>query len=151
MRSKQLLMLSGLLGMLLLTACEKVERGYGDGDTESEEVRVIKGFYQAIYLDDDLTKAKQFASNRMDGLIDHFATLNGVERYILGRYFSDVELRIESDSIVPYLNNAQERRVTVVFDGTYQDETVKDSRDVVLVQEQGQWRVDQILDPRYRP
>lgn len=151
MHSKGFLMLIALLGMLSLTACEKVERGYGDGDTESEEVRVIKGFYHAIYLDDDLTKAKQFASNRMDGLIDHFATLNGVERYILGRYFTNVELRIESDSIVPYLNNSQERRVTVIFDGTYQDETVKDSRDVVLVQEQGQWRVDQILDPRYRP
>lgn len=151
MRGTRFLVVVSLFSMMLLAGCEKVERGYGDSDTESEEARAIKGFYHAIYLDDDLTKAKQFASNRMDGLIDHFATLNGVERYILGRYFTDVALRIESESIVPYLNNAQERRVTVIFDGTYQDETVKDSRDVVIVQEEGQWRVDQILDPRYRP
>ena len=88
----------------------------------------------------------------MDGLIDHYAALNGVERYVLGRYFDQVELTIEAESIVPYLmNKKQERRVTVIFDGKYNDETVKDSRDVVLVQEEGQWRVDQILDARYRP
>ncbi|MBT41302.1 MAG: hypothetical protein CMF12_02135 [Idiomarina sp.] len=112
---------------------------------------MIKGFYQSVYRDDDLNKAKQFASERMDGLIDHYATLNGVERYVLGRYFDQVELTIEAESIVPYLNKRQERRVTVIFDGKYNDETVKDSRDVVLVQEEGQWRVDQILDARYRP
>ena len=70
---------------------------------------------------------------------------------MLGRYFDQVELTIEADSIVPYLNKQQERRVTIMFEGRYNDETVKDSRDVVLVQEEGQWRVDQILDPRYRP
>jgi hypothetical protein len=135
----------------LLSGCGEVERGYGDGDAETEEAQVIKGFYQSVYRDDDLNKAKQFASERMDGLIDHYATLNGVERYVLGRYFDQVELTIEAESIVPYLNKKQERRVTVIFDGKYNDETVKDSRDVVLVQEEGQWRVDQILDARYRP
>lgn len=137
--------------IILMTGCGEVERGYGDGDADTEEAQVIKGFYQAVYRDDDLTKAKQFASERMDGLIDHYATLNGVERYVLGRYFDQVELTIEADSIVPYLNKQQERRVTIMFEGRYNDETVKDSRDVVLVQEEGQWRVDQILDPRYRP
>lgn len=140
-----------LSALLLASGCEEVERGYGDGDAETEEALAIKGFYQSIYRDDDLNKAKQFASERMDGLIDHYATLNGVERYVLGRYFDQVELTIEADSIVPYLNNQQERRVTIIFDGQYNDELVKDSRDVVLVQEEGQWRVDQILDPRYRP
>ena len=87
----------------------------------------------------------------MDGLIEHYATLSGVERYVLGRYYDRVELTVEADSIVPYLNNKQELRATVIFEGEYKGDNVKDSRDVVLVQEGGTWRVDQSLDPRYRP
>ena len=136
---------------LTLVGCGEVERGYGDGDAETEEAAAIKGFYQAIYRDDDLNKAKRFASERMDGLIEHYATLSGVERYVLGRYYDRVELTVEADSIVPYLNNKQELRATVIFEGEYKGDNVKDSRDVVLVQEEGTWRVDQILDPRYRP
>ena len=141
-----------LLSIILLGGCKEVDRDFfSDGDADTEETQAVKGFYQSIYRDDDLNKAKYFASERMDGLIDHYATLNGVERYVLGRYYEQVKLTIEAESIVPYLNKKEEQRVTVIFDGQYNGENVKDSRDVVLVKEKGQWRVDQILDPRYRP
>lgn len=144
----------GILGTLVLVACGDVSRGYGDGvsgDPDSEESQAIKNFYYAIYIDDNLSKAKQFASQRLDRLLDHYATVSGAERYVLGNKFSQVEIIVKSDSIEPYLYDSKERRVTVVFDGEYQGDIVKDRRDVVLVQEQGEWRVDQILDPRYRP
>lgn len=137
-----------LLGSL--AACSDSDVGFGSED-DSEEVIAIKGFYQAIYRDDQLELAKQFASDRMDGLLEHYATIKNVERYVLGRYYDKVELTIDKDSLVPYLNNQQEIRATVMFDGQYKGDNIKDSRDVVLVLEEGQWRVDQILDPRYRP
>lgn len=139
------------LMVTFLAGCNEPNRGYGDGEANSEEVQTITHFYQAIYRDDDLNKAKRYGSERMNSLIDHYATLNGVERYVLGRYFTEVKLTVETESIVPYLNKQKERRVTVIFEGSYQGEAIKDSRDVVLVQADGQWRVDQILDPRYRP
>ncbi|WP_241970324.1 hypothetical protein [Idiomarina seosinensis] len=144
-------LLSIILPLVALTACSEQNFGHAEDEGETPEVVAIKSFYQAIYRDDDLQKAKTYASDRMDGLIDHYATLQGVERYVLGRYFDQVELSVDTDSLVPYLNKAQEIRATVIFEGEYQGEDVKDSRDVVLVQEQGKWRVDQILDPRYRP
>lgn len=149
---KNYYLIAGLLALTVgLTACDGASSGFTDESEELAEVVAIKGFYQAIYVDGNLEKAKQFASNRMDGLIDHYATVNGVQRYVLDRYFDSVEISVAQESLVPYLNNKQEMRATVVFDGTYQGDTAKDRRDVVLVQEQGKWRVDQILDPRYRP
>ncbi|MGM0525546.1 MAG: hypothetical protein ACQEQ8_05060 [Pseudomonadota bacterium] len=144
-------LLSIMLAVVALSACSEQNFGHAEEEDENPEVVAIKSFYQAIYRDDDLEKAKRYASERMDGLIDHYATLQAVERYVLGRYFDQVELSVDTDSLVPYLNKKQEVRATVIFEGEYQGEDVKDSRDVVLVQEQGKWRVDQILDPRYRP
>lgn len=140
-----------LITSTFTSGCDDTNRDYGYGGAVTEETQVIEGFYQSIYRDEDLAKAKQFASERMDGRIDHYATVNGVARYILRRHYDRVQLTIEAESIVPYLNQQNERRVTIVFGGQYNGETIKDSRDVVLVLEEGQWRVDQILDARYRP
>lgn len=142
--------LLGCAGMLLM-ACSDSNDGYSYDREEGPEVTAIKGFYLSIYQQGDLTAAKRYASDRMDGLLDHYATQQSVERYVLGRYYDQVELYVEKDSLVPYLNDQQKLRATVIFEGEYQGENIKDRRDVVLVKEQGEWRVDQILDPRYRP
>ncbi|WP_404402713.1 hypothetical protein LG288_05195 [Idiomarina seosinensis] len=141
----------GLL-LLMLTACEEPDRGFGDGQAEDRpEIQVILDFYQSIYEADDLDRAKQYASERMGGLMEHYGTSQGVQKYVLNRRYDDVQVQVESDSLVPYLNQADELRATVIFEGSYGDDEIKDSRDVVVVRQGDSWRVDRILDPRFRP
>lgn len=136
----------------MLTACEEPDRGFGDGDAENRpEIQTIEMFYQSIYDGGDPDKAKRFASERMQGLIEHYATSQGVQKYVLNRRYDEVELWVEADSLAPYLNQTDEIRATVIFEGFINGEQVKDSRDVVVVREDNGWRVDRILDPRFRP
>lgn len=134
--------------VLLLAACggdEPVDY------SQAKPAEVITGFYQALYTENDLEKARQLSSERMAELIAHYGAASQVQRYVLGRYYDSVETEVVSDSLSDYLNNNNELRATVIFDGTYQGDHIKDSRDVVLIQQDGSWVIDRILDARYRP
>lgn len=119
--------------------------------TQAKPAEVINGFYNAVYEEEDLEKAKQLSSKSMSDLITHYGAASQVERYVLGRYFDTVEIEVVSDSLTDYLNNSNELRATVIFEGTYNGDNIKDSRDVVLIQQDGSWVIDRILDARYRP
>ncbi|MCA1767378.1 MAG: hypothetical protein LC639_04025 [Idiomarina sp.] len=119
--------------------------------SNAKPAEVVSLFYNAVYEQDDLEKAKQLSSTRMADLITHYGAVSQVERYVLGRYFDTVEVEVVSDSLTDYLNNSNELRATVIFEGTYDGDNIKDSRDVVLIEEDGRWVVDKILDARYRP
>jgi len=119
--------------------------------SNAKPAEVVSQFYNAVYEQDDLEKAKQLSSTRMADLITHYGAVSQVERYVLGRYFDTVEVEVVSDSLTDYLNNSNELRATVIFEGTYDGDNIKDSRDVVLIEQDGRWVVDKILDARYRP
>lgn len=131
-----------------LTACGSEEPVNFE---KAKPAEVIQGFYNAVYEQEDLKQAKLLSSARMADLISHYGAVSAVQRYVLGRYFDTVEVEVVSDSLTDYLNNSNELRATVIFEGTYDGDSVKDSRDVVLIQEDGSWVVDKILDARYRP
>lgn len=118
---------------------------------EAKPAEVIKQFYQSVYEKEDLEQAKRFSSNRMADLITHYGAVSSVQRYLLGRYYDTVEVEVVSDSMTDYLNNSGELRATVIFEGSYEGQQIKDSRDVVLIEEDGRWVIDRILDARYRP
>ncbi|WP_417440620.1 hypothetical protein [Idiomarina sp.] len=134
--------------LMTLSAC-------GDDEpinyAQAQPEEVIQGFYASIYKDRDLDQAKQLSSERMADLINHYGAVSAVQRYVLGRYFEKVEIEVETNSFTDYLNNSEELRVTVIFDGYHNGERAKDSRDVVLIKRDDAWVVDKILDTRYRP
>ncbi|MCK7458696.1 hypothetical protein [Idiomarina aminovorans] len=119
--------------------------------SNAKPAEIVTSFYNAVYEQDDLDKAKQLSSTRMANLITHYGAVSQVQRYVLGRYFDTVEIEVASDSLTDYLNNSNELRATVIFEGTYNGDNIKDRRDVVLIQQDGRWVVDKILDARYRP
>ncbi len=150
--------LLAVVTMGFLVGCEPAkETSYTNsmGQEASHETQskmhAALSFYYAIYRENDLSKAKGFASQRLSQLLEHYGSVSAVQRYVLNRYFDRVEISIDPASFDAYLNRDDEQRVTLVFDGRYDGEMVKDRRDIVLVKEQNAWRVDQILDPRYRP
>ena len=119
--------------------------------SDAKPAEIVTSFYNAVYEQDDLEKAKQLSSTRMADLITHYGAVSQVERYVLGRYFDTVKIEVANDSLTDYLNNSNELRATVIFEGTYNGDNIKDRRDVVLIQQDGRWVVDKILDARYRP
>lgn len=134
--------------LMMLSACGDDEiTNYAQAQPEE----VIHGFYNSIYEDRDLELAKELSSKRMADLIDHYGAVSAVQRYVLGRYFETVEIEVETNSFTDYLNNSDDLRVTVIFDGYHNGERAKDSRDVVLIKRDDAWVVDKILDTRYRP
>ncbi|RUO72889.1 hypothetical protein CWI78_00135 [Idiomarina ramblicola] len=145
----------GMLRVFLLAFAMSTVSACGSEEpadyTEAKPAEVISGFYNAVYEEEDLEKAKRLSSTRMADLITHYGAVSQVERYVLGRYFDTVEIEVVSDSLTDYLNNSSELRATVIFEGTYEGDNIKDSRDVVLIQQDGSWVIDKILDARYRP
>ncbi|MDV6315247.1 hypothetical protein [Idiomarina sp. HP20-50] len=144
-----------VLKVLLLTiAAVAISACSGEEPINLEEAKpadVIQQFYHSVYEQEDLEQAKRLSSTRMADLISHYGAVSSVQRYLLGRYFDTVEIEVVSDSMTDYLNNSGELRATVIFEGTYEGDSIKDSRDVVLIEEDGRWVIDRILDARYRP
>lgn len=137
------------LVVTVISACSGDEQP--DDYASAKPAEVISGFYKAVYEQEDLEQAKKLSSNRLADLITHYGAVSQVQRYVLGRYFDTVEIEVVSDSLTDYLNDSNELRATVIFEGTYEGDNIKDSRDVVLIQQDGSWVVDKILDARYRP
>jgi len=146
MKTLNLLVLA--FAIIMLSAC-------GDDESinyaQAQPEEVIHGFYDSIYKDRDLEQAKRLSSERMAELIDHYGAVSAVQRYVLGRYYETVDIEVETNSFTDYLNNAEDLRVTVIFDGYHNGDRAKDSRDVVVIKRDDAWVVDKILDTRYRP
>lgn len=144
--------------LLGLVGCEPANQetytdrmGHKTSQENQSKMHAALSFYYAIYREGDINKAKSFTTDRLAKLLTHYGSASAIQRYVLNRYFDSVEIEIDPTSFTQYLNRKNEQRVTLVFQGTYNGEQVKDRRDIVLVRDKEGWLVDQILDPRYRP
>ena len=85
--------LLAVVTMGFLVGCEPAkETSYTNsmGQEASHETQskmhAALSFYYAIYRENDLSKAKGFASQRLSQLLEHYGSVSAVQRYVLNRY-----------------------------------------------------------------
>lgn len=131
------------LALLVVTACD-------DPIRIDPPHAVAADYFDALYNQRDLEKAISLSSEANARMLNHYGTVTTVGHYMYNMRFEHVDIRAERPTGITYLNNADSVRIRVAFTGYTQGRRIDELREVILVSENGHWRVDRLLDAPYQ-
>jgi len=135
-----------LLSLLtLLTACEQKEEPIRDIDNPE---LVAIAFFNALYNEKDVKKAASVCSPQLARIILHYRSANAVARHLFNMSYDKVEVSPDDSGVKIREQFKNQAIITVYFDGTYQDNRLKDVKRLSIIQLGDRWVIDKILkDP----
>ncbi|WP_231730925.1 hypothetical protein [Lacimicrobium alkaliphilum] len=145
---KKLFIIPLLLILTALTACTEADKSSGVGkygmmDKGTPEYAAIS-FFDYLYHDENIERAKTLSTDRMDRLLDNYRTNRNFQRHVINLPYDKVEMQIDSGNSNMRSEFADQASITIFFTGTLHNETVQDLRTVNLTKVNGEWLVDEI-------
>ncbi|MCU4676719.1 hypothetical protein N7931_13870 [Catenovulum sp. 2E275] len=132
--------------LALLQACDNNKL------TVQQPGEVAIEFFDAIYNQQDLNAAVKLTTPQYSRILKSYYTVERVQKVLFNRRYDKVE--IEEDTNITGLSftdtNADKAYVTLMFDGLYNGERFRDLKKIVMVKQQGKWRVDKLKADVYR-
>ncbi len=133
------------LMLALLSACTDNEK---EIDTSENPEQISVSFFSALYNDKDIKKAAAVCSPKLARIILHYRSANAVARHLFNMSYDHVDIKTEDTGVKVRQLFKNKATITVYFDGTYQNERIKDIKRLALIQKNGDWYIDKILkDP----
>ena len=134
-----------ILALISLTGCMKNEE---DITSIDDPELVTIAFFDALYNQKDINKAASVCSPKLARIIKHYKSPRAVGRHLFNMSYDKVAVSPD-DSGVKVREQFKDKAVIIVFfDGTYNDERLKDVKKISLVQIDDKWVIDKILkDP----
>ncbi len=131
--------------LALLSACTDNEK---EIDTSENPEQISVSFFSALYNDKDIKKAAAVCSPKLARIILHYRSANAVARHLFNMSYDHVDIKTEDTGVKVRQLFKNKATITVYFDGTYQNERIKDIKRLALIQKNGDWYIDKILkDP----
>jgi hypothetical protein len=131
--------------LVLLSACTDNEK---EIDTSENPEQISVSFFSALYNDKDIKKAAAVCSPKLARIILHYRSANAVARHLFNMSYDHVDIKTEDTGVKVRQLFKNKATITVYFDGTYQNERIKDIKRLALIQKDGDWYIDKILkDP----
>jgi len=131
--------------LALLSACTDNEK---EIDTSENPEQISVSFFSALYNDKDIKKAAAVCSPKLARIILHYRSANAVARHLFNMSYDHVDIKTEDSGVKVRQLFKNKATITVYFDGTYQNERIKDIKRLALIQKDGDWYIDKILkDP----
>lgn len=148
-----------LLGfaVVVLSGCGQAEKKQGEGAgrfgmmSDNTPEYAAQRFFEYIYNDQTLSRAKKFATPKIVKLLSSYHTNKGVQRHVLNLSYdrNKVEVQPDAGNSIGRPEFAEEARVTVFFTGHYLGEKKEDIRVVDLVRDRGKWLISEIKPDKY--
>lgn len=134
----------GLLFFTMLASCGKKEEAVQPGPTAI-------AFFDAIYNKKDLRAASKHTTPQMGRIITHYKTVNNVQRHLFNLKFDEVEIAEDKTGTQGALlpKTAKKAKVVLMLEGKYQGKLVRDLKTLVLVKQEGNWKVEKIASDPY--
>ena len=121
----------------LLTGC-------GDGDDKLSPEQVTLNFFNAVYVDRDVSKAKQFVNKPMKELINHYYIASSVQRQLVGVSMTNAKFEILEVDIDFLRKFASDVTILIKMEGMKGSQKWIDDRTITLEKTDGQWLVAKI-------
>ena len=132
--------------LLLLTACG--ENNDKKITTVDNPETVAIAFFDALYNQKNIEKAASVCSPKLARLILHYRSPEAVARHLFNMSFDTVEILPDSSGVKVREQFKGSANIVVYFDGSFQDNRVKDVKRLAILQRDGKWFIDKILkDP----
>jgi hypothetical protein len=109
---------------------------------------VTIAFFNALYNEKDIKKAASVCSPKLARIILHYKSSKAVARHLFNLSYDKVEITPDDSGVKVREQFKNKAVITVYFDGTYQNDRLKDVKRISLVQIEDRWVINKILkDP----
>lgn len=139
--SRSLLIIGSLL---ILSACD-----YNPLDRGPQAHDIAIEFFDRLYNQRDLESALELTSQEYRPVLERYGSIVAIGRYLYGMNFDEVTIEADSQGVQLYRERAETARVQISFSGRQGQAHVETLRNVVMVQEGGEWRLARVLDTRW--
>lgn len=135
------------LFLIMLSACER-----SDLPTQPKlsPEKVSLGFFEAIYVERDVEKAKQFVTSDLKEVIDHYHIASAVQRHVLGLSMTQVTMSIDEIDIDFFRKFTDDVTVIIKMEGLKGGSNWIDDRTVRLHKKHNEWLIVEILPEKGR-
>ncbi|WP_440874232.1 hypothetical protein [Thalassotalea sp. PLHSN55] len=131
--------------VLLLTACTDSEKEITKIDNPE---LVAVAFFNALYNEKDIKKAASVCSPQLSRIILHYRSSQAVARHLFNMSYDQVEVSPDDSGVKIREQFKDSAKITLYFNGTYNNEKFKDVKRVLMIQKKDKWVLDKILkDP----
>lgn len=137
-----------LLFVFFLSACEQSTDPNAQPKLSPEQVSL--GFFQAIYVDNDVEKAKQFVAPDIQEVMDHYHIASAVQRHVLGLSMKQVTMSIDEIDIDFFRKFTDDVTVVVKMEGLKGGRQWVDDRTIRLHKKGNTWVIVEILPEKGR-
>ena len=131
--------------LFLVLACGQDEQPIDEIDNPEQ---VAIAFFDALYNEKNIKKASTVCSERLARIILHYQSPQAVGRPLFNMSYDKVKVTPDDSGVKVREQFKNKAVITVYFDGTYQDERLKDVKRLSLIQLDDRWVINKILkDP----
>lgn len=129
--------------ILLLSACKN------ENITEIQDPEIVATiFFNALYNEKDVKKAASISSPKLSRIMLHYKSPEAVARHLFNMRFDTVKVTPEDSGVKVREQFKDEAKVVLFFEGMYNNNKLKDVKQVLLIQTKNGWVLDKILkDP----
>ena len=134
------------LMLFLLSACDIAN----DKITKIDNPELVAvAFFDALYNEKDVQKAASVCDTKLSRLILHYKSPQAVARHLFNMSYDSVKIKPDDSGVKIRKQFKNKAKITLYFDGKYQDNHLKDVKRVSLIQvDGGRWVINKILkDP----
>lgn len=136
-----------VLLLFILTACGQSDE-FGQPQLTPEQVSL--GFFEAIYVDRDVEKAKKFVAPEIQEIMDHYHIASAVQRHVLGLSMKQVTMSIDEIDIDFFRKFTDDVTVIVKMQGLKGGRNWIDDRTIRLHKQGNTWVIVEILPEKGR-
>ncbi|MCJ8320582.1 MAG: hypothetical protein MJK12_13170 [Colwellia sp.] len=131
--------------LFLLSACGEKE----DEITKLDNPELVTiAFFDALYNEKNIKKAALVCSPKLARIILSYHSAKAVGRHLFNMSYDTVEIRPDGSGVKVREQFKDAAKITVYFDGYYQEDRLKDVKRLSLIQQDGKWIINKILkDP----
>lgn len=133
-----------VVALFLLSACD-----YNPLDRGPQAHDIAIEFFDRLYNQRDLESALELTSEDYRPVLERYGSIVAIGRYLYGMNYDEVTIEADSQSVQLYRDRAETARVQISFSGRQGQRHVETLRNVVMVQENGEWRLSRVLDTRW--
>lgn len=113
-----------------------------DEQMNAEEVAV--DFFQAIYLDNDVARAKQHSDPELRKLLEHYHTPRMVQRHVIGLSMNHPKIGVAHTTSDFLKKLAKEVVVKIRLKGELDGTIREDDRSIVVIKRGAEWKVNEV-------
>ncbi|MGI2260350.1 hypothetical protein [Shewanella sp. GXUN23E] len=140
-----ILILSTLLAALLTSGCSDDIQG-----PPSTPELTTRGFFEAIYVERDVSKAEQYVDPSIAELLQHYRIASSVQRHMLNLPMTNVSIEILEVDLDFFRKFSDTTTVVAKLTGLRNGQKWKDDRTLRLEKRKGIWVITEIVPEKMR-